>query len=85
MHMPKETHLRHCPSCQSGLGAPELFLPAPGASIDLEKTSHDYEDMDTAYFWNRFSFWNYARPPTVILEVGLEPQQPGAVLWGRNP
>lgn len=49
-----------------------MLLPAPGASIDLEKTSHDYEDANTAYFWNRFSFWNYARPPTVILEVGLE-------------
>lgn len=49
-----------------------MLLPAPGASIDLEKTSHDYEDANIAYFWNRFSFWNYARPPTVILEVGLE-------------
>lgn len=45
----------------------------PGASIDLEKTSNDYEDTNTAYFWNRLSFWNYARPPSVILEVGLEP------------
>lgn len=46
--------------------------PVPGASIDLEKTSRDYEDANSAYFWNRFSFWNYARPPMVILEVGLE-------------
>ncbi|XP_039083023.1 sperm-associated antigen 4 protein isoform X2 [Hyaena hyaena] len=44
-----------------------------GASIDLEKTSHDYEVANTAYFWNRFSFWNYARPPTVILEPGVFP------------
>nr|XP_035940288.1 sperm-associated antigen 4 protein isoform X6 [Halichoerus grypus] len=44
-----------------------------GASIDLEKTSHDYEDANTAYFWNRFSFWNYARPPTVILEPDVFP------------
>lgn len=77
MHMtsPRSpTSDRPCSSCQSGLGAPEwLLLPASGASIDLEKTSHDYEDANTAYFWNRFSFWNYARPPTVILEVGLEP------------
>lgn len=47
-----------------------IVSPSLGASIDLEKTSHDYEDATTAYFWNRFSFWNYARPPTVILEVG---------------
>ncbi|XP_053056001.1 sperm-associated antigen 4 protein isoform X2 [Acinonyx jubatus] len=51
---------------------PDYALSSVGASIDLEKTSHDYEDANTAYFWNRFSFWNYARPPTVILEVGLE-------------
>lgn len=51
--------------------------PVPGASIDLEKTSRDYEDANTAYFWNRFSFWNYARPPTVILEVGLKPDRRG--------
>lgn len=50
-----------------------MLLPAPGASIDLEKTSHDYEDANTAYFWNRFSFWNYARPPTVILEPDVFP------------
>ncbi|XP_064132102.1 sperm-associated antigen 4 protein isoform X5 [Loxodonta africana] len=50
-----------------------LLCPAPGASIDLEKTSRDYEDADTAYFWNRFSFWNYARPPTVILEPDVFP------------
>ncbi|KAM8920332.1 sperm-associated antigen 4 protein isoform 2-T2 [Lycaon pictus] len=47
---------------------PDYALSSVGASIDLEKTSHDYEDANTAYFWNRFSFWNYARPPTVILE-----------------
>ncbi|KAK2509964.1 hypothetical protein MC885_004329 [Smutsia gigantea] len=51
---------------------PDYALSSVGASIDLDKTSHDYEDANTAYFWNRFSFWNYARPPTVILEVGLE-------------
>uniref|UniRef100_M3Z267 Sperm associated antigen 4 n=1 Tax=Mustela putorius furo TaxID=9669 RepID=M3Z267_MUSPF len=50
-----------------------LSSVAPGASIDLEKTSHDYEDANTAYFWNRFSFWNYARPPTVILEPDVFP------------
>lgn len=61
-----------------------MFLPAAGASIDLEKTSQDYKDTDTGYFWNRFSFWNYARPPTVILEVGLGPesQEPG---WSKAP
>ncbi|XP_054398199.1 sperm-associated antigen 4 protein isoform X3 [Pongo abelii] len=48
-----------------------LFLS--GASIDLRKTSHDYADRNTAYFWNRFSFWNYARPPTVILEPHVFP------------
>ncbi|XP_045430240.1 sperm-associated antigen 4 protein isoform X13 [Pipistrellus kuhlii] len=44
-----------------------------GASIDLEKTSRDYEDQNGAYFWNRFSFWNYARPPMVILEPDVFP------------
>ncbi|XP_015419951.1 PREDICTED: sperm-associated antigen 4 protein isoform X4 [Myotis davidii] len=44
-----------------------------GASIDLEKTSRDYEDANSAYFWNRFSFWNYARPPMVILEPDVFP------------
>nr|XP_058142966.1 sperm-associated antigen 4 protein isoform X1 [Dasypus novemcinctus] len=52
---------------------PDYALSSVGASIDLEKTSHDYEDTDTAYFWNRFSFWNYARPPTVILEPDVFP------------
>ncbi|XP_030742900.1 LOW QUALITY PROTEIN: sperm-associated antigen 4 protein [Echinops telfairi] len=52
---------------------PDYALSSVGASIDLEKTSHDYEDVDTAYFWNRFSFWNYARPPTVILEPDVFP------------
>ncbi|KAM9248118.1 sperm-associated antigen 4 protein isoform 1-T1 [Dugong dugon] len=52
---------------------PDYALSSVGASIDLEKTSHDYEDADTAYFWNRFSFWNYARPPTVILEPDVFP------------
>lgn len=56
-----------------------IVSPCLGASIDLEKTSHDYEDATTAYFWNRFSFWNYARPPTVILEVGLKPGS-----WNRT-
>lgn len=55
----------------------------PGASIDLEKTSSDYEDTNTAYFWNRLSFWNYARPPSVILEVGLEPGCWGWCQWAR--
>lgn len=63
-------------------------MPVPGASIDLEKTSSDYEDRNTAYFWNRLSFWNYARPPSVILEVGLEPECLGTVprgkSWGKN-
>lgn len=61
-----------------------VLLPFPGASIDLQKTSHDYADRNTAYFWNRFSFWNYARPPTVILEVGLETSRDvtrGGTLW----
>ncbi|XP_077026296.1 sperm-associated antigen 4 protein isoform X2 [Tamandua tetradactyla] len=52
---------------------PDYALSSVGASIDLEKTSHDYEDRNTAYFWNRFSFWNYARPPTVILEPDVFP------------
>lgn len=57
----------------------EWPLPVAGASIDLEKTSSDYQDRNTAYFWNRLSFWNYARPPSVILEVGLEPECVGMV------
>ncbi|XP_021562833.1 sperm-associated antigen 4 protein [Carlito syrichta] len=52
---------------------PDYALSSVGASIDLEKTSHDYEDTNIAYFWNRFSFWNYARPPTVILEPDVFP------------
>ncbi|KAI5216099.1 Sperm-Associated Antigen 4 Protein [Manis pentadactyla] len=52
---------------------PDYALSSLGASIDLDKTSHDYEDVNTAYFWNRFSFWNYARPPTVILEPYVFP------------
>ncbi|XP_056667768.1 sperm-associated antigen 4 protein isoform X2 [Monodelphis domestica] len=52
---------------------PDYALSSVGASIDLDKTSHDYEDRDTAYFWNRFSFWNYAKPPTVILEPDVFP------------
>ncbi|XP_020854182.1 sperm-associated antigen 4 protein isoform X2 [Phascolarctos cinereus] len=52
---------------------PDYALSSVGASIDLDKTSHDYEDRGTAYFWNRFSFWNYAKPPTVILEPDVFP------------
>ncbi|XP_062060104.1 sperm-associated antigen 4 protein [Lepus europaeus] len=52
---------------------PDYALSSVGASIDLEKTSQDYEDASTAYFWRRFSFWNYARPPTVILEPDVFP------------
>ncbi|NP_001069975.1 sperm-associated antigen 4 protein [Bos taurus] len=52
---------------------PDYALSSVGASIDLEKTSQDYEDANTAYFWNRFSFWNFARPPTVILEPDVFP------------
>uniref|UniRef100_A0A8C3VWX8 Sperm associated antigen 4 n=1 Tax=Catagonus wagneri TaxID=51154 RepID=A0A8C3VWX8_9CETA len=52
---------------------PDYALSSVGASIDLEKTSHDYEGANTAYFWNRFSFWNYARRPTVILEPDVFP------------
>ncbi|XP_023419963.1 sperm-associated antigen 4 protein isoform X4 [Cavia porcellus] len=52
---------------------PDYALSSVGATIDLEKTSHDYEDTNMAYFWNRFSFWNYARPPTVILEPDVFP------------
>ncbi|XP_033623037.1 sperm-associated antigen 4 protein isoform X2 [Fukomys damarensis] len=52
---------------------PDYALSSVGASIDLEKTSRDYEDTNRAYFWNRFSFWNYARPPTVILEPDVFP------------
>lgn len=65
-----------------------MLLPALGASIDLEKTSQDYEDANTAYFWNRFSFWNYARPPTVILEVGLEHRSQKGIrggFWRKDP
>ncbi|KAM6163838.1 sperm-associated antigen 4 protein [Rhynchocyon petersi] len=51
----------------------DFALSSVGASIDLEKTSHDYKDPDTPYFWNRFSFWNYARPPTVILQPDVFP------------
>lgn len=62
-------------------------MPVAGASIDLEKTSSDYQDRNTAYFWNRLSFWNYARPPSVILEVGLEPESGDGTQgksWGKN-
>ncbi|EHB17169.1 Sperm-associated antigen 4 protein [Heterocephalus glaber] len=52
---------------------PDYALSSVGASIDLEKTSRDYEDKNTSYFWNQFSFWNYARPPTVILEPDVFP------------
>ncbi|KAL1785894.1 sperm-associated antigen 4 protein [Sigmodon hispidus] len=52
---------------------PDYALSSVGASIDLEKTSKDYEDTNTAYFWNRLSFWNYARPPSVILEPDVFP------------
>ncbi|KAM6147806.1 sperm-associated antigen 4 protein [Erethizon dorsatum] len=52
---------------------PDYALSSVGATIDLEKTSHDYEDTNMAYFWNRFSFWNYTRPPTVILEPDVFP------------
>ncbi|XP_070277620.1 sperm-associated antigen 4 protein [Myotis yumanensis] len=52
---------------------PDYALSSVGASIDLEKTSRDYEDANSAYFWNRFSFWNYARPPMVILEPDVFP------------
>ncbi|XP_029392496.1 sperm-associated antigen 4 protein isoform X2 [Mus pahari] len=52
---------------------PDYALSSVGASIDLEKTSSDYEDQNTAYFWNRLSFWNYARPPSVILEPYVYP------------
>nr|XP_025865596.1 sperm-associated antigen 4 protein isoform X4 [Vulpes vulpes] len=61
---------------------PDYALSSVGASIDLEKTSHDYEDANTAYFWNRFSFWNYARPPTVILE-GLQVDDETEVFLGK--
>ncbi|XP_012610302.1 sperm-associated antigen 4 protein isoform X2 [Microcebus murinus] len=61
---------------------PDYALSSVGASIDLEKTSHDYEDTNTAYFWNRFSFWNYARPPTVILE-GLQVDDETEVFLGK--
>uniref|UniRef100_A0A8C5K630 Sperm associated antigen 4 n=1 Tax=Jaculus jaculus TaxID=51337 RepID=A0A8C5K630_JACJA len=52
---------------------PDYALSSVGASIDLEKTSLDYEDTNTVYFWNRLSFWNYARPPSVILEPDVFP------------
>ncbi|ELK29628.1 Sperm-associated antigen 4 protein [Myotis davidii] len=67
---------------------PDYALSSVGASIDLEKTSRDYEDANSAYFWNRFSFWNYARPPMVILEVGLEHGSwsgPGGGTLGNEP
>lgn len=59
-----------------------------GASIDLEKTSQDYQDTDTGYFWSHFSLWNYARPPSVILEVSLGPgfqQQGRSRAPGKSP
>ncbi|KAH0515678.1 Sperm-associated antigen 4 protein [Microtus ochrogaster] len=52
---------------------PDYALSSVGASIDLEKTSSDYKDTNTAYFWNRLSFWSYARPPSVILEPDVFP------------
>ncbi|XP_005384972.1 PREDICTED: sperm-associated antigen 4 protein-like isoform X1 [Chinchilla lanigera] len=52
---------------------PDYALSSVGATIDLEKTSQDYEDTNTSYFWNQLSFWNYARPPTVILEPDVFP------------
>ncbi|XP_055229393.1 sperm-associated antigen 4 protein isoform X2 [Gorilla gorilla gorilla] len=61
---------------------PDYALSSVGASIDLQKTSHDYADRNTAYFWNRFSFWNYARPPTVILE-GLQVDDETEVSLGK--
>ncbi|XP_077907811.1 sperm-associated antigen 4 protein isoform X4 [Ictidomys tridecemlineatus] len=61
---------------------PDYALSSVGASIDLEKTSRDYEDTNTAYFWNRFSFWNYARPPSVILE-GLQVDDETEVFLGK--
>ncbi|XP_060983147.1 sperm-associated antigen 4 protein isoform X2 [Dama dama] len=61
---------------------PDYALSSVGASIDLEKTSQDYEDANTAYFWNRFSFWNYARPPTVILE-GLQVDDETEIFLGK--
>ncbi|XP_051700864.1 sperm-associated antigen 4 protein isoform X2 [Oryctolagus cuniculus] len=61
---------------------PDYALSSVGASIDLEKTSQDYEDANTAYFWKRFSFWNYARPPTVILE-GLQVDDETEVFLGK--
>ncbi|XP_036039001.1 sperm-associated antigen 4 protein isoform X2 [Onychomys torridus] len=61
---------------------PDYALSSVGASIDLEKTSDDYEDTNTAYFWNRLSFWNYARPPSVILE-GLQVDDETEVLLGK--
>ncbi|XP_029419170.1 sperm-associated antigen 4 protein isoform X5 [Nannospalax galili] len=61
---------------------PDYALSSVGASIDLEKTSHDYEDTNTAYLWNRLSFLNYARPPTVILE-GLQVDDITEVFLGK--
>ncbi|XP_059561973.1 sperm-associated antigen 4 protein isoform X5 [Myotis daubentonii] len=61
---------------------PDYALSSVGASIDLEKTSRDYEDANSAYFWNRFSFWNYARPPMVILE-GLQVDDETEVFLGK--
>ncbi|XP_045430232.1 sperm-associated antigen 4 protein isoform X3 [Pipistrellus kuhlii] len=61
---------------------PDYALSSVGASIDLEKTSRDYEDQNGAYFWNRFSFWNYARPPMVILE-GLQVDDETEVFLGK--
>ncbi|KAM5245668.1 sperm-associated antigen 4 protein [Ctenodactylus gundi] len=52
---------------------PDYALSSVGASIDLQKTSQDYEDTNTGYFGHFFSYWNYARPPTVILEPNVFP------------
>ncbi|XP_028904569.1 sperm-associated antigen 4 protein [Ornithorhynchus anatinus] len=52
---------------------PDFALSSVGASIDLDRTSQDYEDGLATYFWNRLSFWNYAKSPSVILEPDVFP------------
>ncbi|XP_006878336.1 PREDICTED: LOW QUALITY PROTEIN: sperm associated antigen 4 [Chrysochloris asiatica] len=63
---------------------PDYALSSVGASMNLEKTSPNSEDPDTAYFWNGFSFWNYTQSPTVILEVGFQSEGTSGRMLGKR-
>ncbi|XP_074068168.1 sperm-associated antigen 4 protein isoform X5 [Macrotis lagotis] len=52
---------------------PDYALSSVGASIDLDKTSDDYESKDAVYFWKWFSFWSFANPPSIILQPDVFP------------